>query len=62
MLEIFKYHPNSKEKLKNFDKIFIAENFKNSYSTQCFYIGKKDKEMIEISYLKSLETMMYNNM
>jgi hypothetical protein len=29
MLEIFKNHPNSKEKLKNFDKIYIADNFKN---------------------------------
>jgi hypothetical protein len=58
MLEVFKFHPNSKEKLKNFDKIYVGDNFKNQVSTKCFYIGKKNKEFVEISYLKCLDLLI----
>lgn len=58
MLDIFKFHPNNVEKLKNFQRICIGENYKNSVATRCFYIGKTNKEFIEISYLKCLELLV----
>jgi hypothetical protein len=54
MLEIFKFHPNNAEKLKNLKKILLGSLDISEKITKCFFIEKSDGSKDDISYLKSL--------
>jgi hypothetical protein len=59
LIEIFRYHPRSTEKLADLKSISVGINNEIGHKgTKCFFIHKKSGDREEISYLKSCHAMI----
>lgn len=57
LLELFKYHPKSKQKLLNVKKVLVGANmFEKNRFSKCFYISKGANEKEDISYHKACDS------
>lgn len=55
---LFKFHPHSKEKLKNIDYIYVAIDSYNE--NPCFWIRKKDGFFDDISFYKCIKHIPFS--
>lgn len=56
MKEIFYFHPQASEKLRDVEGIAVG-HFTSKKQSKCFYVIKKDGSFDDISYVKSVENL-----